>query len=170
VEKKLEQLLASLQAQERQVRDLESSRATLVDRSSTLLKTVKVRETALARAEEKIQSLTDRVNQLDADAEASRLRTEKRIEELNSSLQRERLERAVTEGALEATRKNYAELQRELAAARSGRRDEPASTPVLVANELNVAAEVPNGRAAKPKIVEGKLAATGRSVEPIIAP
>jgi len=53
-EKKLEQLLGSLQTQERQVKDLESSRATLVERSNTLLKTVKARETAMTRAEERI--------------------------------------------------------------------------------------------------------------------
>lgn len=129
-EKKLEQMLTSLQAQERQIRDLDSSRTTLVDRSGTLLKTVKARETALARAEEKIQALTDRINQLEGEAESNRGKTEKRTEELNSLVQRERLERAVTEGALEATRKNYAELQRELAAERSGRRD----TPQIVAS------------------------------------
>ena len=129
-EKKLEQLLGSLQTQERQVKDLETSRATLVERSNTLLKTVKARETALARAEERIQALSERVTQMENDAEANRSKTEKRVEELNSALQRERLERAVTEGALEATRKNYAELQRELAAERSGRRDETAPTLV----------------------------------------
>src|SRR5690606_19404136 len=46
-EKKLEQLLSSLQGQEKQIRDLDGSRATLVERSSTLLKTVKNRESAL---------------------------------------------------------------------------------------------------------------------------
>ena len=58
---------------------------------------------------------------LESDAEANRGKTEKRAEELNALLQRERLDRSVTEGALEATRKNYAELQRELAAERAGR-------------------------------------------------
>ena len=141
-EKKLEQLLGSLQTQERQLKDLEGSRATLVERSNTLLKTVKARETALTRAEERIQSLTERVTQLENDAEASRVKTEKRVEDLNAALQREKLERAVTEGALEATRKNYAELQRELAAERAGRRDE--TSPALVAAEANGKAQKPN--------------------------
>ena len=131
-EKKLEQLLASLQGQERQLRDLDGSRATLVERSSALSKTVKSRETALARAEERIQSLSDQIKILETDAEASRSKTEKRIEELSSALQREKMERAVADGALDATRKNYAELQRELAAERSGRREE--TKPELVAS------------------------------------
>jgi chromosome segregation ATPase len=156
-EKKLEQMLGSLQTQERQLRELEASRSTLVERSSTLLKTVKTRETALTRAEEKIQTLSDRVTQLETEAEQNRAKTEKRIEELNSSLQRERLERAVTEGALEATRKNYAELQRELAAERGGRREE-------IKPELVVDSGSKTGKPgdAKPS--------TGGSVEPIIAP
>jgi crescentin len=38
---------------------------------------------------------------------------EKRIEELNATLERERMDRAVAEGALEATRKDNARLTRE---------------------------------------------------------
>jgi crescentin len=168
-EKKLEQLLGSLQTQERQLRDLEASRSTLVERSSTLLKTVKTRETALARAEERIQALSDRVAQLEAEAESNRTKTEKRIEELNSALQRERLERAVSEGALEATRKNYGELQRELALERGGRREEPQLE--AVPSTSDAAAEKANGGKAKPaaKPVEAKPANSG-TVEPIITP
>jgi crescentin len=163
IEKKLEQLLSSLQGQERQIRDLDGSRATLVERSSALTKTVKSRETALARAEEKIQALADHVKHLETDAEQSRAKTEKRVEELSAALQREKMERAVAEGALEATRKNYAELQRELAAERSGRRDE--TRPELVAN-----AEA-DKRMARAKVAEVKPAETKadpEKVEPII--
>ena len=95
-----------------------------MERSSALTKTVKSRETALARAEERVQALSDQIKKLETDAEANRTKTEKRVEELSSALQREKMERAVSDGALEATRKNYAELQRELAAERSGRREE----------------------------------------------
>lgn len=155
-EKKLEQLLGSLQTQERQVKDLESSRATLVERTNTLLKTVKARETSLARAEERVQALNERVEQLENESESNRLKADKRIEELNAALQREKLERAVTEGALEATRKNYAELQRELAAERGGRRDET-TAPALVAD---------NTDADKAKAAKGKPT----NIEPIITP
>ena len=151
-EKKIEQMLSSLQQQERQLRDLEGSRATLVERSSTLLKTVKARETSLARAEEKIAALTDRMKFLESEAEQNRGKTEKRVEELSATLQRERLDRSVTEGALEATRKNYAELQRELAAERAGR-----------GGKLEAVADSEDKKAAKP----GDKPA---SVEPIITP
>jgi chromosome segregation ATPase len=163
IEKKLEQLLASLQGQERQIRDLDGSRATLVERSSSLSKTVKSRETALARSEEKIQSLTDLIKKLEDDAEANRLKTEKRVEELSSALQRERMERAVADGALEATRKNYAELQRELAVERSGRREE--TKPELVASDET---ERKTGRAKVAELKSGEAKPNPEKVEPII--
>ena len=84
-----------------------------------MTKTLKTRETALARAEEKIAALTERNGHLEADVQVSRTNIEKRVEELNSALQRERMERAVVEGALEAARKDNSRLQSEVAALRS---------------------------------------------------
>src|SRR5262249_11358217 len=66
------------------------------------------RETALAHAEQKIKSLTDRIAEIEVDAGAYRAKTERRIDELNASLQRERVELAVAQGALETTRRDYA--------------------------------------------------------------
>ena len=117
-----------------------------------MTKTVKSRETALARAEERVQTLSDQIKQFEADGEATRIKTEKRIEEFSLALQREKMERAVADGALEATRKNYAELQRELAVERSGRREE--TKPELVASH----------EPAKPKVKQPEA----EKVEPII--
>jgi chromosome segregation ATPase len=169
-EKKLEQLLASLQGQERQLRDLDGSRANLVERSSALAKTVKSREAALARAEERIQVLSDQVKKLETDAEANRSKTEKRIEELSAGLQREKMERAVAEGALEATRKNYAELQRELAAERSGRREEPKLEAVAADGEKARPARARPAKAAEAKPAETKSAEARGSDEPEAKP
>jgi chromosome segregation ATPase len=113
-EKKLAEMEASREAQDAQVRGLEQSRATLVERATALLNTVKKREAQLARAEERTQLLTDRVEHSEADLQASRQAFEKRIEELNATLERERLEHSVVEGSLEAARKDRAQLQREL--------------------------------------------------------
>ena len=84
-----------------------------------MTKTLKARETALARAEEKIVALTERNGHLEADVQVSRTNIEKRVEDLNSALQRERMERAVVEGALEAARKDNSRLQSEGGALRS---------------------------------------------------
>ena len=170
-EKKLEQLLASLQGQERQIRDLDGSRANLVERSSSLQKTVKSRETALARAEERITALSDQIKKLETDGEAARVKAEKRIEELSAALQREKMDRAVSDGALEATRKNYAELQRELATERSGRREEVKLEAVPNGDKAKVSrAKVAEAKPAEAKA--GDKAGDGKpdagKVEPII--
>jgi crescentin len=118
-EKRLAQMEASDEARERQIRDLEQARTALTERNNAVTKTLKTRETALARAEEKIASLTERNGHLEADIQVSRTNIEKRVDDLNSALQRERMERAVVEGALEAARKDNSRLQSEVAALRS---------------------------------------------------
>jgi len=121
-EKRLSQIEASHEARERQIKDLEQVRTALTERSNALSKTLKTRETALVRAEEKIASLSDRNGHLEADIQVSRTNIEKRVEDLNSALQRERLEHAMVEGALEAARKDNSRLQSEVAALRSSLR------------------------------------------------
>jgi crescentin len=135
-EKRLAQIEAAHEARERQIRDLEAARAALTERTNALSKTLKTRETALARAEEKIGALTERNGHLEADVQISRTNIEKRVEDLNSSLQRERMERAVVEGALEAARKDNSRLQSEVAALRSTlRRGAPLDEAQLAPNE-----------------------------------
>jgi crescentin len=118
-EKRLAQIEAGHEARERQIKDLEQARAALSERNAALTKTLKTRETALARTEEKIASLTERNAHLEADVQVSRTNIEKRVEELGAALQRERMERAVVEGALEAARKDNSRLQSEVSSLRS---------------------------------------------------
>ena len=117
-ERRLAQLESAHEARERQIRDLDSARAALTERSNELAKTVKSREMALARAEETIATLTARNGQLEADIQVSRTGIERRVEDLNSALERERLERAVVEGALEAARGDNTRLRGELSGLR----------------------------------------------------
>ena len=141
-DKRLAQIESTHEARERQIKDLEQSRATLVERSNALTKTLKTREAALSRAEERNQALTERAARLEADIQVSRTNIEKRVEDLNSSLQRERMERAVVEGALEAARKDNSRLQSEVAALRAAlRRGAPL--------DAQVADEAPKSRKAK---------------------
>src|SRR5471032_2117669 len=107
------------EARERQIKDLERARTALAEQNNAATKTLKAREAALGRAEEKIAALTERNGHLEADVQVSRTNIEKRVEDLNSALQRERMERAVVEGALEAARKDNSRLQSEVAALRS---------------------------------------------------
>jgi chromosome segregation ATPase len=121
-ERRLAQIEAAHEARERQIRDLETARNALAERNNEIAKTVKSREMALARSEEAVAGLTARNSQLEADIQVSRTGIERRIDDLNSALERERLERAVVEGALEAARKDNARLQRDLASLRASLR------------------------------------------------
>jgi crescentin len=122
LDKKIEQLAATCEAQDRQIKELEQSRATLMELSNSQSEAAKERETSLAHAEHKIKSLTDRADQLELDARANRTKTAERIRDLNAAIQRERMERAVVEGALETTRRDYARLQQEILAERAAQR------------------------------------------------
>jgi crescentin len=106
-DKMIEMLKDDLQAKERQLQDNEQLRLKQVERCDNLEKAGNATAAELART----QSLSQLVAQLEAEAEASRDESEKRIEEFRSQLERERLERAVAEGALQKTRSNYLDLQ-----------------------------------------------------------
>ncbi len=140
-EKRLGQIEAAHETRERQAKELEQARNALAERNNALTKQLKARETAVTRAEEKIAALTQRNGQLEADVHIGRTNIEKRVEDLTSALQRERLERAVIEGALEAARKDNARLQSEMSALRAAVRRGPvpeaedALAPSMPANE-----------------------------------
>jgi chromosome segregation ATPase len=153
-ERRLQQLESAHEARERQIRELETARNTLADRNNELAKSLKTREMALARAEESVAALTARNGQLEADIQVSRVGIERRVEDLSSALERERLERAVVEGALEAARKDNARLQHELSVLRANARrgiaadeaptapaehDEAAESSEVTATEQSVA-------------------------------
>jgi hypothetical protein len=69
--------------------------------------------------------LTDRIAEMEAEANAYRAKAERRIDELSASLQRERVELAVAQGALETTRRDYMRLQRDILAGRSPQQTGP---------------------------------------------
>jgi crescentin len=111
-EKIVEGLTSARDALDGKTRELEQGRALLMERSYNLAGTLKARETALAHAAEKLAALSDRIAKIEAHAAAYRAKTERRIDELSADLQRERVELTVVQGALETTRRNYAQLQR----------------------------------------------------------
>jgi crescentin len=69
---------------------------------------LRARESALADAEQKVRSLTDHIAEIEIEVGAYRAEAERRIEELNAALDRERFEFAV---AQEKSREAYAQLQ-----------------------------------------------------------
>lgn len=109
-QKKTEQLAVATEAQERQIKKLEQVRLTLTEQQKVLSETVRAREASLNHAQGKIKSLAERVERFRLDAAANQAKAEKRIEELNAVIERERAEHTVAQGALETTRENYDQI------------------------------------------------------------
>ncbi len=144
-EKKVDQLTATVDAADRQTKKLEQTRLSLTDRTKVLSETVKARDNVLAHAEDKIKSLSSRVELLKAEGASNQAKAEKRIEQLNAAIERERAERAVAEGALESARTDYARLQREISAERALRRRSAAPEEAIGANQAREPMPPKNG-------------------------
>jgi chromosome segregation ATPase len=143
-EKTVERLTAARDALDGKTRELEQARVALMERSSNLADALKARETSLAHAEEKIKALADRMGEIEADAAAYRSKAERRIDELSASLQRDRVELAVAQGALETTRRDYARLQRDILSGRSAQQAGP--TLEVVSDTTKEPQRTKNGR------------------------
>jgi chromosome segregation ATPase len=89
-EKTIEALTTARDALGTKAQKLELGWKSLTERSNSLAETLKAREASLTQAEQKIKLLTARIVEIDVDAGAYRAKTERRIEELTESLQRER--------------------------------------------------------------------------------
>lgn len=99
---------------ENEIKDLQLERTALQDRVATLAKALTARDNGLSRAEEKLQLLVDRIALLESEMETARQLAENERDELTAAVKREKLERALTEGALETARKDFSRLMREV--------------------------------------------------------
>ena len=98
------------------IKEYEQTGSRLAGHNDALAKAVGTRETALKSAQHKLRAQDELVKLLEHQLRAARQSNELQIEEINAQLQRERLERNMAEGALEAGRRDIARLLRELAA------------------------------------------------------
>ena len=103
--------------------------ATLMERGAALTRAFASKEAALGQAEETVAARDERIASLEALLTSETQAAEQAIEELTVALRREKVERAVAEGALESGRKDFARLMRELMALQHGRdaAEEPAA-------------------------------------------
>jgi len=121
-EKEAEHLAVVSSGWEQQTKKLELEVAALTERCKMLSQTLTANQSSLGHANEKIRSLTGQVERLQQDAAAQRAETEEHIVQLNATIEHERCERALAEGALETTRADYARIQRQMSQERSIRR------------------------------------------------
>jgi crescentin len=96
------------------VQELNQARATLMERGGALTRAFTAKEAALERADETIGALNERIATLERTRAAEKQTTAETVEELNAALRREKLERAVSDGALETARKDLARAMREI--------------------------------------------------------
>jgi chromosome segregation ATPase len=113
-EVRLREIEASLKAHENHIRELERTGGVLSERNAVLVNALKSRDAQLAEADEQKLVAADQIARLEDDMKISRMAFEKKIDELLSELDHERLQRQVVEGALDATRSERAQLQQEL--------------------------------------------------------
>ena len=99
---------------ESELQEMDHARSTLMERSGALTRAYASKEAALSRAEETVVALTEQVERLSAEKANDKQLAEQAIEELGAALRREKLDRAVVEGALEAARKDFARVMREV--------------------------------------------------------
>ena len=116
LETRLNLMEAERAERETERRENEQARATLLERCGALAKVYNIKESALARAEETITSLNERIGLLEAQLQASKENADQQIEDSAAALRREKLERSVAEGALETARKDFARVMREVMA------------------------------------------------------
>jgi chromosome segregation ATPase len=130
--------LADLEAEraqrDAQFRDVEQARATLMERGASLTRAFASKETALGQSEHTIAARDERIAALEALLNTEMQAAETAIEELTAALRREKVERAVAEGALESGRKDFARLMRELMALQHGRDAAEEPAPLRPAN------------------------------------
>src|SRR5262249_38443078 len=135
-EKKAGDLKTAIEQRDQQIVELEKARSELQERATTLDHMFQSCKTQLGEAEERLRAAAERINQLETDANIGRVRYERRIEELNGTLEEERLQRQVVDGALAAARRHDTEMQIELSKLRNAqRRGTPLDPPPAASNE-----------------------------------
>jgi chromosome segregation ATPase len=134
----LQARLADLEAEraqrDAQFRDVEQARATLMERGAALTRAFASKEAALGQAEDTVAARDERIASLEVLLATETQAAEQAIEELTVALRREKVERAVAEGALESGRKDFARLMRELMALQHGRDAAEEPAPLRPAN------------------------------------
>jgi crescentin len=119
---------------ESEFKESEQARSLLLERSSALAKAFNSKEASLTRAEENVRALTEKALFLEKQLQNVKQSSDQRIEDLDAALRREKVERSVVEGALEAARKDFARLMRELMALERQKNGEAAEPTPQAAN------------------------------------
>lgn len=109
---------AALAERETRIKDLEAERVALTEHGRKLIQLANEREAAHRQAQQQVGEQSELATRLQDELGAASSSHEVRIADLEAQLQREQLDRAMAEGALEAARKDMARLLHEISALR----------------------------------------------------
>jgi chromosome segregation ATPase len=126
---------AALAERELQIKDLDQARMALTEQAHKLIEAATAREGTYDAAQQKIREQSDLVEMLQEQLNAARSSNEMQVENLNSQLQRQQLDRAMAEGALEVARKDISRLLHDIGALR-GRSPSESATEAPAPQDL----------------------------------
>ncbi|MGH6725373.1 MAG: hypothetical protein ACREB8_02360 [Pseudolabrys sp.] len=109
-------LQAALIDTESKYKEADQTRSAYMERNTTLARSLTAKDAALSQAENDNAALTDRLAALETTMAGEKQTAEQKITELDAALRREKLERALTEGALQTARNDFARVMREVMA------------------------------------------------------
>jgi len=114
-------LAADLTLARKELADVESARAAAVERADRMTELSESRLADAKRLDEQVDVLQSRIETLEAELVKERLAADERTKALIVSVERERSERSIVAGALEAARKGRARLHLEMLKVSGGR-------------------------------------------------
>jgi chromosome segregation ATPase len=114
-ERKAESSAALAAAAEQRVAKLKQVSETLTDRCATLAETLGTSEGWLLHVKEKTSALAEQLQHLQTEAAASSAKFEDDLVQLHATVEHERCERALAEGALARIRRDYSQLEARMA-------------------------------------------------------
>jgi crescentin len=115
---RLTEVTAALAERDARIKELEEAHAVVTQHNQMLAGHVGTQEAANESSQQKVREQNDLLQLLEAQLKSMHEANALQVEQLNAQLQRERLERTMAEGALEAGRKDIARLLREISATR----------------------------------------------------
>jgi crescentin len=114
LQERVSSLQASLIEAQSQFKEADMTRSAYMERNETLARAFTAKDAALKQVEDANASLADRVRSLEEARTGEKQTAEQKIEDLEATLRREKMARAVAEGALEAARRDYSKAMREV--------------------------------------------------------
>ncbi|HMK78606.1 MAG TPA: hypothetical protein VK438_03105 [Xanthobacteraceae bacterium] len=112
--KRIAELETAVEKLQSELAEVKTGRDKIIEKSAVVVNALRTRETQLQRSEEAAKTAAEKITRIEIELRENAEAFQRRIQELVSLLERERLDHEVTEGALESTRRERDQLQSDL--------------------------------------------------------